>query len=208
MCGFSSMPLTEQCPVGQTACMDQGVAALVGAVIGAAGAAAAALVTVRLSLRGVLTQLQQQRAQFEQQGLADHVRVRRDSRRGAYAAYAACFYTFMEIVARIHEIAETGDTRAALALINGEAAAAHAQLLRARSVISIEGPDYVIAAAEAVGDRVHIWMEMPLRIAGVSRQSLRTSDYASIETGFHTAFRAFTEASNRALDDEGSWSAA
>lgn len=189
--------------MSHTASMDQGVAALIGAIVGAAGAAAAALVTVRLSARGALAQLRQQRVQFEQQGRADHVRVRRDARRGAYAAFAERFYTFMETAKRTHEIAETGDTRAALALIQGEATAAHAQLLRARSVIAIEGPDYVTTAAEAVGDRVNIWMEMRLRIAGISRQSLRFSDYASIEAGFHTAFRAFTEASNRALDDEG-----
>ncbi|WP_143064649.1 hypothetical protein [Streptomyces colonosanans] len=186
--------------------MDQGVAALIGAIIGAAGAAAAALITVRLSARGALAQLQQQRMQFEQQGLANHVRVRRDARRGAYAAFAECFYTFMDNVKRTHEIAETGDTRGALALIQVEAATAHGQLLRAFSVISIEGPDYVTAAAEAVGDRVHIWMEMRLRMAGISRQSLGASDYASIESGFQTAFRAFLEASNRALDDEGVWS--
>lgn len=185
--------------------MDQGVSALIGAIIGSAGAAAAALITVRLSARSALAQLQQQRAQFDHQGRADHVRVRRDARRSAYAAFAECFYTFMEIVKRTHVTAETGDTRGALALIQGEAAAAHTQLLRARSVISIEGPDYVTTAAEAVSDRVHIWMEMRLRIAGISRQSLGFSDYASIESGFHTAFRTFTEASNRALDDEGAW---
>jgi hypothetical protein len=186
--------------------MDQEVAALAGAVIGAAGAAVAAVITVRLSLRGTLAQLRQQHVQFEQQGRADHVRARRDSRRGAYAAYAECFHAFMEIVKRTHETAEAGDARAALALIRGDASDAHGQLLRARSVISIEGPDYVISAAEAVGDRISIWMEMRLRIAGISRQSLRFSDYASIEAGFQSAFRTFTEASNRALDDEGAWS--
>ncbi|MFF0446619.1 hypothetical protein ACFYT4_09435 [Streptomyces sp. NPDC004609] len=183
--------------------MDQGVAALIGAVIGAAGAAVAALVTVRFSVRGLLAQLRQQQEQFEKQGAADHVRVRRDSRRGAYAAFAECFYTFSDIVRRTHETAETGDTRAALALFQDEAAAAHSQLLRARSVVAIEGPAYVAAAVEAVCDRVTIWMEMRLRIAGVSRQALGFADYASIEAGFHTAFRAFTDASNRALDDEG-----
>ncbi|MEV7234250.1 hypothetical protein AB0N06_09725 [Streptomyces sp. NPDC051020] len=185
--------------------MDQGVAALIGAIIGAVGATAAALITVRLSTRGALAQLQQERVQFERQGLADYVRVRRDARRGAYAAFAECFYTFMEIVKRTHETAESGDTRGALALIQGEATVVHGQLLRARSVISIEGPDYVTTAAEAIGDRVHIWMEMRLRIAGISRQSLGASDYASIESGFQTAFREFTEASNRALDNEGAW---
>ncbi|MGW6978357.1 hypothetical protein ACWGE1_02725 [Streptomyces sp. NPDC054932] len=186
--------------------MDQGISALISAGIGATGAAVAALVTVRLSLRGPLAQLHQQRAQFHKQGLADHVRVRRDARRSAYAAFAESFYTFMELVARTHETAETGDARAALALIQGEAAAVvRGQLLRARSVIAIEGPDYVTKAAEAVSDRVGIWMEMPLRIAGLSRQSLQFSDYASIEGGFHTAFREFTQAANRALDDEGAW---
>ncbi|MFJ6919195.1 hypothetical protein ACIQUX_35230 [Streptomyces sp. NPDC101133] len=185
--------------------MDQGVAALVGAIVGAVGATAAALITVRLSARGALAHLQQQRVQFDQQGFADHVRVRRDARRGAYAAFAEHFYTFMDIVKRTHEIAETGETQAALALIQVEAAAARGQLLRALSAISIEGPNSVTAAAEALGDRVHIWMEMRLRIAGIARQSLGASGYASIEAGFQTGFRAFTEASNRALDDEGAW---
>ncbi|MEU8709960.1 hypothetical protein [Streptomyces sp. NPDC048565] len=90
----------------------------------------------------------------------------------------------MDIVKRTHEIAETGDTRGALALIQVEAAAAHGRFLRALSVISIEGPSSVTTAAEAIGDRVHIWMEMRLRIAGISRQSLGASGYASIETGF------------------------
>ncbi|MFF3327782.1 hypothetical protein [Streptomyces sp. NPDC002889] len=186
--------------------MDQGVAATIGALIGAVGAVVAGLITVRLSLRGALAQIHQQQAQFRQQGLADHVRVRRDARRSAYVAFAECFYTFIEIVKRAHEIAETGETRAALALIQDEATGADAKLLRARSVVSIEGPDDVTTAAEAVADRVRIWLEMRLRIAGVSRQPLHFSDYASIETEFHTAFRAFTQAANRALDDEGTWS--
>lgn len=44
---------------------------------------------------------------------------------------------------------------------------------------------------------------MHLRIAGVSRQWLETSGYASMEPGFHTVYCAFTQAWNRALGDVG-----
>ncbi|MET9650795.1 hypothetical protein ABZZ44_11075 [Streptomyces sp. NPDC006460] len=186
--------------------MDQGVAALVGAVVGAAGATAAALITVRSSARGVLAQLQQQSAQFTRQGLVDQVRTRRDARRVGYAAFAECFYGFMETVGRAHEVAEAGDAASALALIKEDGSDAHGRLLRARAVLAIEGPPYVTAAAETVADRIHIWMELRLRIAGVSRQSLGAAEYASIESDFRTDFRTFTEACNRALDDEGSGS--
>jgi len=187
--------------------MDDAVSALIGSLAGAAATAAASLVAVRAAVRGELARLRQEHAQFDQQGRADHVRVRRDARRAAYAGFAEAFYGVMELVTEAHETSEAGETRAVLDLIQSEAAAAaHGRLLRARSVIAIEGPDYVVREAEAVTERVNIWLKMPLRIAGISRTPLQGADHASIESGFHTAFQDFTQAANRALDDEGSWS--
>ncbi|MFE1232009.1 hypothetical protein [Streptomyces sp. NPDC059442] len=72
--------------------MDQGVAALVGAVVGAAGATAAALITVRSSARGVLAQLHQQSAQFTRQslGAAEYASIEFDFRTDFRAFTEAC----------------------------------------------------------------------------------------------------------------------
>jgi hypothetical protein len=186
--------------------MDAGLSALIGSLAGAAATAVAGLAAMRSGVRGELARLRQEHEQFDVQGRADHVRVRRDARRAAYAGFAEAFYGVMELVTEAHEISEAGDARAVLDLIQSDAcAAAHGRLLRARAVIAIEGPDDVIAEAEAVTERVNIWLKMPLRIAGISRTALQVADYASIESGFHAAFRSFTRAANRALDDEGTW---
>lgn len=121
--------------------MDQGIAALLGALVGVGGSALASFLSGR------------------HQAAAERAHWRRQSRRDAYAAFIEAVERFYDEIeqARTLLIQVRPDTEAASAHITQ--AKTHAdELDRKTSLILLEGPDEVASAAESINECAEAWI--------------------------------------------------
>ncbi|MDN3026433.1 hypothetical protein [Streptomyces sp. S.PB5] len=198
--------------------MDAGLAALLGAAVGALGTGGAAAVTGLLGRGQARTQLR-----------AEHVRLLREPRRSAYVAFAQCF----QEVHALHSEAARSAASAAVTGTEAEAGTAagtagpdrdrlltlaeeayaragerlHGELQSRKSAVTVEGPPALTAAAfEAEGallvsrGEVYRWIRT-LRQGTATADHERAAEDALLAV--HHPFVTFLNAASAALADDG-----
>jgi hypothetical protein len=186
--------------------MDAGVAALLGAAVGALGTGGAAVVTGLLGRGQARTQLR-----------AEHVRLLREPRRAAYVAFAQCF----QEVHALHTEAAKSSSDATDAtepdrsrLLSGaEEAYARAgerlygEFQLRQSAVAVEGPPALTTAAfEAEGalltsrGEVYRWIRAS-RLGTATEEHERAAEDALLAV--HHPLVSFLNAASAALADDG-----
>lgn len=186
--------------------MDAGLAALLGATVGALGTGGAAFVTGSLGRRQARMQLR-----------AEHVRLLREPRRSAYVAYAQCFQEVHALQAEAakcaSEAADAQEPHRGRLLRDADSAYAragerlHGELQQRQSAVTVEGPPPVTAAAlEAEGalliarGDVHRYIRN-LEDGNLADEHERAADDALL--GVHQPLVRFLNAASAALADDG-----
>ncbi|MFJ3671536.1 hypothetical protein ACIPSE_34245 [Streptomyces sp. NPDC090106] len=186
--------------------MDAGLAALLGAAVGALGTGCAAVVTGFLGRGQVRTQLR-----------AEHLRLLREPRRAAYVAFAQCF---QEVHALHSEAAQSAagstdaDERDRGGLLDAAERAyaqagerLHGELQLRQAAVTVEGPPTLTAAAfEAAGallvsrGEVYRWIRL-LRQGSATQEHERAAEDALLAV--HHPLVSFLNAASDALADVG-----
>ncbi|WP_143144993.1 hypothetical protein [Streptomyces humi] len=186
--------------------MDAGLAALLGAAVGALGTGGAALVS------GVLG-----RGQARMQLRAEHARLLREPRRSAYVAFVECF---QEVHALHSEAArsaaaamEAAEPERATLLSDADTAYAragerlHGRLRQLQSAVAVEGPPGVTTAALDAEDALYAsrtelyrWLRQ-LERAAPAEERERAADDALLAV--HQPLTRFLNAASTALSHDG-----
>ncbi|WP_314178087.1 hypothetical protein [Streptomyces winkii] len=181
--------------------MDAGVAAILGAVVGALGTGGAAFVTGLWTAKTTQRQLAAQDAQLHRQLSIEHVRERREPRSKAYADFLA--------QARVLEVA-LGRYREMHTLDMEEFHQELHHLDYLGVQVWLEGPPSVLASAQELMKCAHHCIR-PLRhsIAAHQRFSEGASEYADAKghvadmgLEFTATMKSFADAARRALNGE------
>ncbi|MEU5958756.1 hypothetical protein [Streptomyces sp. NPDC047525] len=186
--------------------MDAGVAAVLGAAVGAVGTGLAALASGWLGARNVQQQIIAQHIQADHQRLFEHARERREPRSQAYAELVTQTQTVGNLISSMNS---SGDytpekVRAALEEIT--------KTLRARARVMVEGPlevavstEYLIETMCDFSDRLRSLASMPggpPELQAIPREALIeqcSEELNSLAEGLE----AFVEAARQALDADG-----
>lgn len=186
--------------------MDAGLAALLGAAVGAVGAGTAALTSGWLGARTAREQIFAQYLQADQQRHFEHARDRREPRSQAYTDLIA---QTQAIGTRISEMnrSETYTEDGAHGILEEIG-----KLLRSRARVMVEGPE---AVADSTDDLVEAVLEcqdalmalasipgVPPEMRDKSRMELVELCRASLEASGE-ALSGFVEAAREALEDTG-----
>ncbi|MFD1828558.1 hypothetical protein ACFSJS_02620 [Streptomyces desertarenae] len=186
--------------------MDAGLAALLGAAVGALGTGGAALATGLLGRGQARTQLR-----------AEHVRLLREPRRSAYVAFAQCFQEVhalhSEAVKSASEVMEAEEPDRSRLLDAADEAYAragerlHGELQLRQSAVTVEGPPALTAAAfEAEGAllvsraEVYRWVRV-LRQGTATEEHERAAEDALLAVHHHIV--SFLNAASAVLADDG-----
>ena len=186
--------------------MDAGLAALLGAAVGALGTGGAALVTGFLG-----------RGQARMQLRAEHARLLREPRRSAYVAFAQCFQEVHALHAAAAKSAsaatEAGEPDRGRLLREADGAyeqageRLHGRLQRLQSAVAVEGPPGVTSAALGAEDallasrtELYRWIRQLERGAPAEERE-RAADDALLAV--HQALVPFLNAASAALADDG-----
>ncbi|QHC22814.1 hypothetical protein [Streptomyces sp. GS7] len=186
--------------------MDAGLAAVLGAGVGALGTGGGAIVT------GILG-----RAQARMQLRAEHVRVLREPRRAAYVAFAECFQRILTRHATASRFAaaaaETEGPQREEHLREAEGAYRqagdrfHGDMQRLQSAVTVEGPPDVTQAVlrageELLADRgtLHRWIRL-LASGTATEEHERDVDDAHLVA--NSALVRFLDAASSALAYDG-----
>ncbi|WP_148081808.1 hypothetical protein [Streptomyces botrytidirepellens] len=186
----------------QTVHVDSGIAAILGAVVGALGTGGAAVVTGVWAAKTAQHQAAAQDAQARRQLRAEHVRERRGPRSKAYADFVAQARVIERALGRYQDshILEMGQ-------FNQEVD----KLDYLGVQVLLEGPPSVIRPSQDLISCAHRCMR-PLRvsIAALHEFGDESSEYAAAKSavgdvGFEliAEVKDFAEAARRVLDDDG-----
>ncbi len=188
--------------VEQTVDVDSGIAAILGAAVGALGTGGAAFVTGLWTARATQRQLEAQDAQAKRQLRVEHIRERREPRSKAYADFVA--------QARAVERA-TGRYRDSHTL---DMDGFHQEVDKLDYLgvhVSLEGPQLLIPSSQEVVRCAHRFIK-PLRHAIAMHQQFgdpsdehaqAASALADVGFEFIAKMKDFTEAARLVLDEEG-----
>lgn len=190
--------------------MDAGVAAVLGATVGALGTAIAAVTTGWIGARNVQQQVTAQLFQMAQQQRFEHVRDRRDPRSQAYADLIAQTQAVGHLI-NVATRSETYTVEGARDVIEETAT-----LLRYRARVAVEGPGHVAEATDAVCEAATGCRNALTALAGLPgappELQVRSRDELIAHCGEHLetldeALGDFIEVARQALDDDGgiSW---
>ncbi|MFI8850360.1 hypothetical protein ACIGW3_09245 [Streptomyces sp. NPDC053499] len=182
--------------------MDSGIAAILGAAVGALGSGGAAFVTGLWGARTTQRQLEAQDAQARRQLRVEHIRERREPRSTVYADFVA--------QARVIERA-TGRYRDSHTL-DAEGFNQEVDRLDYLSVlVSLEGPEPLLVSSQAVVRCAHRFMK-PLRHAIATHReygdqsdehAAAVSALATVGFEFIAVVKDFAEAARLVLDEAG-----
>jgi len=186
--------------------MDSGLAAVLGAAVGALGTGGATIVTGLLG-----------RAQARMQLKAEHVRILREPRRAAYSAFAECLQRIYALHAIEGQFAATAAGAEGLQREESlqEARRAyqqagdlfHGELQRLQSSVTVEGPPSVTEAALRAGSALlnergtlHRWIRF-LENGTAAEEHERESDDAGLAA--HVEIVSFLNEASSALAHDG-----
>lgn len=186
--------------------MDAGLAAVLGAAVGALGTGGAAVVTGLLGRGQARTQLR-----------AEHARLLRESRRSAYVSFAQSFQEVLALHAKVAQSAsaaveaEEPDRSRLLSDADGAYTQAgeqlHSELQQQQSAVLVEGPPALTAAAfEAESALLASRVELYRWIRGLERGAATEAQERAAEDALlavHQPLVRFLNAASTTLADDG-----
>ncbi|WP_330301839.1 MULTISPECIES: hypothetical protein [unclassified Streptomyces] len=186
--------------------MDAGVAAVLGAAVGAFGTGAAALASGWLGARTAQQQIVAQHMQADQQRRFEHARDRREPRGQAYADLIAQTQkagTLINVMNQV-ETYTTDSVREAMEQVT--------KLLRCRARVAVEGPVAVAGSAEDLADAATYCRDVltalaslpgtPPEMQELSRTELVERCREGVEA-LAASLVVFVDDAREALDDNG-----
>ncbi|MET8831710.1 hypothetical protein ABZX40_38410 [Streptomyces sp. NPDC004610] len=186
--------------------MDAGIAAVLGAAVGAVGTGMAALAGGWLAVRNVQQQIVAQHIQADHQRRFEHARERREPRSQAYADFIAQTQSVGTLVSTMSQARSY--TRDEVQTMLEESS----KVLRVRARVMIEGPIEVSDSTEAIVEAIMECRDQLRALASLPRASpkLRAMPREELieqcDDGLGTlseALEIFVEAARRALDADG-----
>ncbi|MFG2526505.1 hypothetical protein [Streptomyces sp. NPDC048516] len=180
--------------------MDSGIAAILGATVGALGTGGAAAVTGLWGARTVRSQLAAQEAQLRRGLRADHVRERREPRRIVYADFLAQARAIERALGRYRESHTTDLDTFHREIDKLDHLGVH---------VILEGPPPVVSLSQELIRTVHRCIR-PLRDSIAARERFDAGSHQCVDAAasvaeaglaFTAEVRDFAEAARRVLDD-------
>lgn len=204
--GTSRGRLSDGIRISETHPMDAGVAAVLGAAVGAVGTGLASLAAGWLGARNVQKQIIAQHVQADHQRRFEHARERREPRSQAYAELIAQTQVVGTLVSAMNRSQSytTDDVHAALEEI--------IKVLRARARVMVEGPVDVADSTEDLIETITDCRDRLMALASIPGappevQEIPREELIEVcEDGLGTlaeALEQFVEAARQALDADG-----